>query len=100
MQIIGDRHYKSEPDEQITFSLGSASNVGSVTVACSCEPGTTLPIAVGGSGNRFVTITAGFTGNDGGSVDVIVAGSAGGTDDSRIRQLTTLPFRNVIFVID
>ena len=100
MQIIGDRHYKSDSGEQITFSLGPTTKIGAVTVACSCEPGTTLPITVKGSGNRTVTITAGFTGNDGGSADIIVTGSAGGTDESRIRQLTTLPFRNAIFVID
>jgi len=100
MQIIGDRHYKSAPGEQITFSLGATTHVGAITVTCSCDPGNTLPITVKGSGNRTVTINAGFTGGDGGSADVLVTGSAGGTDDSRIRQLSTLPFRNVTFVVD
>jgi len=99
MQIIGDRHYRSEPAETITFSIGVANRVGSVTVACSCEPGDTLPLAVGGIGHRTVAITAGFTGADGGSVDIIVSGSSGG-DTSKIRQLTGFPARTAIFIID
>ena len=100
MQILGDRHYKSDPGEQITFSLGQATQTGGVTVACSCDPGTSLPIVVKGSGHRTLTITAGFTGNDGGSAEIVVSGSVGGGDTSRIRQLTTLPFRSGNFVID
>jgi len=100
MQIIGDRHYKRDPGEQITFSAGPGNQLGSIGVTCSCNPGTTLPIIVGGSGHCTVTVTAGFTGSDGGSVDIIVTGSARGTDTSKIRQLTTLPFRSGIFTID
>jgi len=99
MQIIGDRHYRSEPAEPITFSVGVASRVGLVTVACSCELGNTLPLTVGGMGHRTVAITAGFTGADGGSVDIIVSGSSGG-DTSKIRQLTGFPARTAIFIID
>ncbi len=100
MQILGDRHYKSGPGEQITFSLGATTQTGSVTVTCSCDPGTSLPIVVKGNAHCTVTITAGFTTNDGGSAEIIVTGSAGGRDQSRIRQLTTLPFRSGIFVVD
>jgi hypothetical protein len=100
MQIIGDRHYKSDPGEQITFTLGNTAQVGAITVALSNGPGTTLPITVGGSGHRTVVITAGFIANDGGSADIFVDGSAGGGDTSKIRQLTGLPFRTGIFIID
>ena len=100
MQILGDRHYKSDPGEQITFSLGQTTQTGNVAVTCSCDPGTSLPIVVKGNGHRTLTITAGFTGNDGGSAEVIVTGSAGGRDQSRIRQLTTLPVRSGLFIID
>jgi hypothetical protein len=100
MQIIGDRHYKSDPGEQITFAVGVCTQTGAVTVACSCEPGTTLPLKVEGSGHRTVAITAGFTANDGGSADIVVSGTNGGGDTSKIRQLTGLPFRSGIFVID
>ena len=100
MQIIGDRHYKSAPGEQVTFSLGDSVATGSVVVACSSSPGTSLPVQVGGSGHRTVAVTVGFTGSDGGSAEIIVTGSAGGSDTSKIRQLTTLPFRSGIFIVD
>jgi hypothetical protein len=100
MHIIGDRHYRSAPGEQITFSLGDTVATGSIAVACSSAPGTSLPLQVGGNGHRTVAITVGFTGADGGSADIIVTGSAGGSDTSKIRQLTTLPFRSGIFIID
>jgi hypothetical protein len=100
MQIIGDRHYKSDPGEQITFTLGNTVQIGAITVACSSGPGTMLPVTVTGSGHRTVAITAGFTATDGGSADIVVAGSAGGGDTSKIRQLTGLPFRTGIFIVD
>lgn len=100
MQVIGDRHYKSEPGEQITFALAGCAQTGAVTVACSCAPGTMLPLIVDGSGHRTITITAGFTAGDGGSADIVVSGSNGGSDTSKIRQLTGLPFRSGVFIID
>jgi hypothetical protein len=100
MQIIGDRHYKSDPGEHITFTVGNTVQIGAVTVACSSDPGTTLPITVKGTGHRTVAVTAGFTATDGGSADIVVSGSAGGSDTSKIRQLTGLPFRTGIFTID
>jgi hypothetical protein len=56
-------------------------------------------MTVGGVGHRTVAVTAGFTGDDGGSVDIVVSGSTGG-DTSKIRQLTGFPFRTALFVVD
>ena len=100
MQIIGDRHYKSDPGEQITFSVGGQTQVGAVTAASNVQAGTTLPMTVSGSGHRTVAVTAGFMGEDGGSADIVITGGNGGGDTSKIRQLTTLPFRTAIFIID
>jgi hypothetical protein len=100
MQIIGDRHYKSDPGEQITFTLGNTAQTGVITVASSSGAGPMLPVTVTGSGHRTVAITAGFIANDGGSADILVIGSAGGADTSKIRQLTGLPFRTGMFIVD
>src|SRR5207237_10502801 len=99
MQIIGDRHYKSDPGEQITFSVGGQTQVGAVTAASNVQAGTTLPMTVSGSGHRTVAVTAGFIGADGGSADIVITGGHGGGDESEIRQLTTLAFPIAIFII-
>ena len=100
MNIVGDRHYKGTAGEQITFSLGQTTLVGGVTMSASSGPGNSLPLTVTAGAHQTVVITAGFTGNDGGSAAVLVTGSAGGSDESRIRQLTSLPFRSGVFVVD
>jgi hypothetical protein len=96
MQIIGDRHYTGAAGEQITFSVGQTTQVGLIT----CSPGDSLPVTVGAGSHQHLAITAGFTGDDGGSAEILVSGSAGGGDTSRIRQLTSLPFRTAIFIVD
>ena len=99
MQIIGDRHYKGVAGEAITFSVGETNGVGGVTAA-SGTAAAPLPLTVMGGTHQTVVITAGFTGSDSGSAAVLVAGSAGGSDASRIRQLASLPFRSGVFVVD
>jgi len=100
MQILGDRHYRAEPGEQVTFSVGSTSHVGGVTASVDMGPGTTLPVTVSGGGHHSIVVTVGFTGDSDGSANILVRGSAGGTDESRIRQLDGLPFRNALFTVD
>lgn len=97
MQIIGDRHYRSAPGERITFKVGDKDQVGAVTTSAGTG---TLPVTIDGGGHKTVAITAGFTGNDGGSVVIEVSSNQGGTDSSRIRQIATVPFRDAIFTID
>ena len=100
MQIVGDRHYKAATGEDITFSVGQTTQVGTVTVAASSGGGNTLPLRVKGGGHQTLAITAGFTGSGGGSAIIDVVGSQGGSDASRIRQVTSFPFRDAIFTID
>ena len=100
MNIVGDRHYTGAAGERITFSLGQTIQVGGVTAAASSVPGTSLPLTVTAGTHQTIVVTAGFTGNDGGSAEVLVTGSSGGNDPSRIRQLTSLPFRSGVFVVD
>jgi len=99
MQIIGDRHYQGVAGEAIAFSVGETNGVGGITAASGAAPAA-LPLTVIGGTHQTVVITAGFTGNDGGSAVILVTGGAGGSDASRIRQLTSLPFRTGVFVVD
>jgi hypothetical protein len=102
MTIIADRHYKGAATETVIFSEkpGSRVHVGSVATAGGALPG--LPTSVPGSQtpHRFVVVTVGFTGPSGGSVDIDVAGSLGGNDTSRIRQIDGVGFRTATFVVD
>ena len=97
MQILGDRHYKADPGEIITFASSGATGVGSIAVAGASS--NTLPATVTGGGHSTVVITASFTGDDGGRVSIDVTGQTG-SDSSTIRQITGLPFRSAIFVVD
>jgi hypothetical protein len=97
MQILGDRHYRANPGEVITFTSANPTSVGSIAVAGASSA--SLPATVTGGGHKTVVITAGFTGNDGGRVTITVAGQPG-TDESTLRELTGIPFRSGIFVID
>jgi hypothetical protein len=100
VQIIGDRHYAAAPGEIIAFTLGSASQVGSVAVSIDSQPAVPLPVSVMGGTHHAVTIAIGFTLDDEGGATINISGSDGGTDTSRIRQITGLPFRTVLFVVD
>ena len=100
MQILGDRHYKAATSEDVTFSVGQTTQVGTVTVAASSGGGNTLPLKLKGGSHQTVAVTAGFTGSDGGTAIINVVSSQGGSDVSRIRQITSFPFRDAIFTID
>jgi len=100
MEIIGDRHYKGVAGEQITLTLGKTVQVGSVEVTGSTIVAPSLPVVVTAGRHHVVTITAGFTGRTGGGAIIEVNGSEGGSDTSRIRQLTSIPVRSGFFVID
>jgi len=97
MQILGDRHYKADPGETITFTSTSPTGIGSLAVAGASS--TTLPATVAGGGHNTVVVTAAFTDDDGGRVSINVTGDTG-ADSSTLRQITGLPFRSGIFVID
>ena len=98
MQIIGDRHYQSDPNETVTFSVADQDQVGDIKAVVNSKPAA-LPVDVSG-GHTRVTITVGFTGDSGGSAVIDVAGANGGDDQSRIRQLDGLPFRSAIFIVE
>jgi hypothetical protein len=100
MRIIGDRHYQADAGEQITFSVGSQTQVASVVASGSALAGGSLPAVVNGGGHKTITIAVGFTGNTGGSLDVVVSGSAGGSDSSTMRQIDGLAFRTGLFTLD
>ena len=100
MRIIGDRHYQDDAGEQITFSVGSQTQVASVVASGSALAGGSLPAVVNGGGHKTITIAVGFTGNTGGSLDVVVSGSAGGSDSSTMRQIDGLAFRTGLFTLD
>ena len=100
MQIVGDRHYKTVPGEQITFSVSETNQVGGITVAASSTPVNELPFTVGGGFHQTISIVVGFTGNDGGSAVIDVISDQIGSDSSRIRQITSFPFRDGNFTID
>jgi hypothetical protein len=100
MQIIGDRHYKADPGESIRFSLGATSSVGLVVAQLDNALPGPLPVATPGDGaHHVITVTVAFTGNTGGSATILITGTPG-HDQSRIRQLTSIPKRSAIFVID
>jgi hypothetical protein len=82
------------------FSLGQTTQVGGVTAAASSVPGNSLPLTVTAGTHQTIVVTAGFTARDGGSAEVLVTSSALGSDSSRIRQLTSLPFRSGVFIVD
>jgi hypothetical protein len=98
MTIIGDRHYNAAPGERITFTVLSQTNVASITT----PTGASLPltVTVPASGHQTVTITVGFVPGSGGSAEIEVTGSLGGSDTSRIRQLAAMPNRSAFFTID
>lgn len=100
MQVVGDRHYKAAAGEQMTFSVGETNQVGAVTVAASSTAGNTLPLTVTGGPHQTVSIVIGFTGNEGGSAVIEVRSNQTGSDSSRIRQITSFPFRDGHFTID
>ena len=100
MHIIGDRHYRAGTGEQITFSLGQTDQVGGVTAAATAALGGTLPLTVTGGPHQTVSIVVGFTGNDGGSAVIEVTSNQSAGDSSRIRQITSIPFRDGNFTID
>ena len=100
MQIIGDRHYRATAGESITVALGPTSHVGSTAASLDNAPATALPVTVAGGGHHKVVVTAAFVGHNGGSAEILVTGSAGGNDTSRLRQLSSLPFRSAIFIFD
>jgi hypothetical protein len=99
MQIIGDRHYKCDPGESITFVAGPSSQTAALTAAGSSTSATSLPISLTGGSHQTLVVTAGFTGHDGGNAVVNVTGTTG-SDSSKIRQLTAVPFRSAIFILD
>jgi hypothetical protein len=94
MDIIGDRHYKAAPGEQLTFSAGASVTVGSITT----DRGP-LPVTIVGGTHQTLMVTVGFTSMTGGSLIVSVTGS-GVTDTSKVRQLATLAKRSASFVVD
>jgi hypothetical protein len=98
MTITGDRHYNGAPGEKITFTVLSQTSVTSITT----PTGASLPltITVPPTGHQTITITVGFTPGSGGSAEIQVTGSLGGSDRSRIRQLATTPNRSAFFTID
>jgi hypothetical protein len=96
MQIVGDRHYMGAAGEHISFSVGQTHLVALIT----CSPGGSLPVGINAGAHRHLVVTVSFTANDGGLAEVLVNGSFGGSDTSRIRQLTSLPFRTAIFIVD
>lgn len=106
MQIIGDRHYKAAAGEIITFTVGETTHVGAVVATVDTPPAGPLPVSVIGAAaaepprHHLIAITVGFTGDEGGSAVIEVSGSFGLSDPSRIRQITSLPFRSGFFVVD
>jgi hypothetical protein len=78
------------------MSLGPT-GVGSIAVAGASSA--TLPASVTAGGHKVVVVTAAFTDDDGGRVVITVTGDSGG-DSSTLRQITGLPVRSGIFVID
>jgi hypothetical protein len=97
MDIIGDRHYRGTAGEQITLAVTGQDQVGAITVTGASAA---LPCGLQCGQHASVAVTVGFTGNAGGSAEITVTGSQGGTDTSKIRQLTGLGFRVAVFVID
>jgi hypothetical protein len=97
MRILGDRHYAADSGEIVTFTSSGPMSVGSIAVAGTVS--TTLPATVTGGGHITVVVTAVFTGDDGGRVVIEVAGQTG-ADASTLRQITGIPVRSGIFVID
>jgi hypothetical protein len=100
MQIIGDRHYQAVPGEQITFSVGSQTQVATVVASGPALAGGALPAVLTGGGHKTLTVAVGFTGTTGGSLDVVVTGSGGGHDVSTLRQIDGLAFRTGLFTLD
>jgi hypothetical protein len=98
MDVIGDRHYRGAPGEVITLSVSGQNQVGAITVTGGGGAG--LPCNVACGQHASVAVTVGFTEGSGGSADITISGSMGGTDTSKIRQITGLGFRAVLFVID
>jgi hypothetical protein len=100
MRILGDRHYKGASGESVTFSLAPGSTkVGGIAVVSSA--GAVLPVTLSSGGSHeTIVVTVGFVGHSGGSATIDVVGSKGGSDSSRIRQLTGLPNRSAIFIVD
>ena len=100
MQIIGDRHYRTGVGEQIDFAVSGQSQAGSIVGSGASMAGGALPVTLTGGAHKTLTIAVGFTGATGGTVDIVITGSLGGSDTSRIRQVDGLPFRTALFTID
>lgn len=99
MQIIGDRHYKASPGERITFAEGKKQSVEDITVDASSGGGDSLPITFEQGEHQTLGVTVSFTSDSGGFAIVTVDGDQGGSDTSKIRQLSEA-VRSVIFVVD
>ena len=100
MHIIGDRHYKADPSGSIHFSLGTTSKVGLVVAQLDNGPSGPLPVVTPPDGlHHVITITVAFTTSADGSATILINGTTG-HDESRIRQLTSIPKRSAIFVVD
>jgi hypothetical protein len=85
----------------IRFSLGAISKVGLVVAQLDNGAAGPLPVITPADGqHHVVTITVAFTTSADGSATILVDGGFGGHDESRIRQLTSLPKRSAIFVVD
>ena len=100
MNIIGDRHYRTTPGEQITFSVGEQNQVGNVTISAPSAASHALPLTVGGGSHQTIAVTVGYTQNDGGSAVIEVSSNQSGSDSSRVRQIVGFGFRDAIFTID
>jgi hypothetical protein len=76
--------------EQVTFVAGRTNQVSGVTGAVDGANAQVLPITV--TGHHRVVVGVGFTGNSGGSADIVISGSDGGGKTDTIDQTTGLPF--------
>ena len=91
MHIIGDRHYRTDPGESIRLSLGATSKVGLVVAQLDSGPPGPLPVVTPPDGlHHVIAITVAFTTSADGSATILINGTTG-HDESRIRQLASIP---------
>jgi hypothetical protein len=95
MQKLDAATFVADPGEQITFSLGTNSQVIAAIASIDVGPSAPLPVAV--TGHHHVTMTVTFTGNSGGFADIDITSSTGGSDSDHIMQVPGLGFRNRIY---
>lgn len=90
MTVIDRHHFAVAPDEQVTVVVDERGTAFAVGFAINQASGAMVdgkPLTFKVTRNpTFLALTAVFSGDTGGSYDVIISGSGGGRSDDRLEQ--------------